>query len=532
MTRASNSRVAASRARTILASSPARTQSHGAPQCDGPSNPALTAWPDPRALGVLSEAPLADASTGRRPARAPRGPCPRDRSRRPHRRGWPPVGASSPWGSVALYRPDPAAPLRHRLLEARPAGPHHRRARPRPAGRAPRGLGQPRRRQRGGRAHRRRTASPLGAVRPPRPHGPGRRVDALTLAAAVAWNAVDLIPPVAEPGRLPAGAGAALLNVLAALASRPGPALAPLSRPVPDGAALLEPDRVVSLRPGDADALRAIPRGCRGNVRPGRVRGGAGRLAPRAPRAAHPPGWARGPAPGRRRAHDWQGRTYHRRECQGLRRREHRVVRVVEGNAGAHATSPPSRPSAASRGPPHAGRTRGPAGAPLARGRSARSSSLPLAAMARGVGSAAASRGDTTPRGSHRGGLAGNRTSGGDRFRAISSTRAGRRFVLSPKLARAYRSRHGALGVGARRTLGQQLVREVLGLIGPAVRAAATAWLEAMPATRQEAELDGGRPPRARVAAGPSGLLEPSSGARPPPGRPRAGARDYRSEGY
>ena len=47
-----------------------------------------------------------------------------------------------------------------------------------------------------------------------------------------------------------------------------------------------------------------------------------------------------------------------------------------------------------------------------------------------------------------------------------------------------------ALGVDARRTLAQQLVREVLGLVGPAVRAAATAWLEAMPAARQEAELD------------------------------------------
>ena len=28
----------------------------------------------------------------------------------------------------------------------------------------------------------------------------------------------------------------------------------------------------------------------------------------------------------------WHGRSYHRTECQGLRRREHRVVRVVERN--------------------------------------------------------------------------------------------------------------------------------------------------------------------------------------------------------
>jgi hypothetical protein len=42
---------------------------------------------------------------------------------------------------------------------------------------------------------------------------------------------------------------------------------------------------------------------------------------------------------------------------------------------------------------------------------------------------------------------------------------------------------------GARRALAQRLVREILGLIGPAIRHAAVAWLEALPATRQEAEL-------------------------------------------
>jgi hypothetical protein len=41
----------------------------------------------------------------------------------------------------------------------------------------------------------------------------------------------------------------------------------------------------------------------------------------------------------------------------------------------------------------------------------------------------------------------------------------------------------------ARRALAQRLVREVLGLVGPAVRDAAVAWLEALPATQQEAEL-------------------------------------------
>ena len=48
--------------------------------------------------------------------------------------------------------------------------------------------------------------------------------------------------------------------------------------------------------------------------------------------------------------------------------------------------------------------------------------------------------------------------------------------------------RHRGAARGARWR--SELVREVLGLIGPAVRAAASAWLEASPATRQEAELE------------------------------------------
>jgi hypothetical protein len=82
---------------------------------------------------------------------------------------------------------------------------------------------------------------------------------------------------------------------------------------------------------------------------------------------------------------------------------------------------------------------------------------------------------------------------------------------LSPKLARAYRSQHRALEAGARRSLAQQLVREVLGLVGPAVRAAAVAWLEALPPARQEAELDAAarrdRTALARAALAPLGRL-------------------------
>src|SRR4029453_4614310 len=73
---------------------------------------------------------------------------------------------------------------------------------------------------------------------------------------------------------------------------------------------------------------------------------------------------------------------------------------------------------------------------------------------------------------------------------------------LSPKLGGVYRSAWRAAAPGARRALAQRLVREVLGLIGPAVRDTAAAWLEALPSTRQEAELDAAaRRDRAALAA-------------------------------
>ena len=60
---------------------------------------------------------------------------------------------------------------------------------------------------------------------------------------------------------------------------------------------------------------------------------------------------------------------------------------------------------------------------------------------------------------------------------------------LSPKLLRVYRTVRAAAPAAGGRTVAQQLVREVLGLIGPAVREAAAIWLEALPVARQEAEL-------------------------------------------
>jgi hypothetical protein len=65
----------------------------------------------------------------------------------------------------------------------------------------------------------------------------------LTHFAAVDWAAIDAIPPLAEPARLPAGAGTGVLNVIAALAADQGRTGLPYRGPYPTEqlfAALLE----------------------------------------------------------------------------------------------------------------------------------------------------------------------------------------------------------------------------------------------------------------------------------------------------
>ena len=247
-----------------------------------------------------------------------------------------PVGRVLPHGSVALFRPDPSAPLAHRLLEV-----DSRATVTAVLNRGPQGglrdlwvtLAN------GDAAG----VLPGGAHHPL--WGPSDRLvrsiggscpTALTVAAAVRWDAVDMIPPVAEPARLPSGAGAALLNILATLAGdQRRPALR-YRGPYPTEQLFwsltesFRPDRAPGSEPLArflADAELTFARG--------------------APEEA-PVDWA--PAPHERRVHPdglvvqlrdgveritWQGRSYHRTECQGLRRREHRVVREVELGDGA-----------------------------------------------------------------------------------------------------------------------------------------------------------------------------------------------------
>ena len=206
----------------------------------------------------------------------------------------------------------------------------------------------------------------------------------------------------------------------------------------------------------------------------------------------------------------WRGRSYHRTECQGLRRREHRVVRLTEAEGGARryvaslealGTVVEDHLVLDERGAPLD--RRAPAADPTSETpltstwREALGALLPLEAtplLTRAIEAVwpemHLSWGPVP----------------GDLVDARGAT-----LRLSPKLARVYRAAWADAPAVARRTLAQQVVREVLGLIGPAVRDAAVAWLEAVPAARQEAELEASarrdRIALARAALAPLGCL-------------------------
>jgi hypothetical protein len=400
------------------------------------------------------------------------------------------VGRVLTHGSAALYRPDPAAALEHRVLEIDPGG-----AVTAVLNRGPRGelreawisLAD------GGVVG----ILPGGAEHPL--WGPSDRIvrdtagvpSTLTLAAAVPWAAVDLIPPIAEPHRLPSGAGAALLNVLAGLAWDQGRPALRYRGPYPTEQlfwSLTESFRFDRQAPG-ADPLTRF------------LADAEATFARGAPEGA-PVDWT--PAPHERRLHAeglvvqlrdgveriaWQGRSYHRTECQGLRRREHRVVRAVpaEGGARRYVASLEALGTVLEDhlvldehgelldrrfpAPDEALET------PLAPAwREALGALLPLEATPLLTGAIEAVWPETR---------LGWGPVPGDLVEARGGT-----IRLSPKLARAYRSAWAGAPASARRALAQRLVREILGLIGPPVRTAAAAWLEAMPGARQEAQLE------------------------------------------
>src|SRR5438034_1106939 len=69
----------------------------------------------------------------------------------------------------------------------------------------------------------------------------------LTRLAALDWARVVRIPPLAEPARLPAGAGTAIFNLLARLAAEQGVAVLRYDAPYPTEALFLAPEIVAGL---------------------------------------------------------------------------------------------------------------------------------------------------------------------------------------------------------------------------------------------------------------------------------------------
>ncbi|MGH7268004.1 MAG: hypothetical protein ACREMB_24570, partial [Candidatus Rokuibacteriota bacterium] len=157
----------------------------------------------------------------------------------------------------------------------------------------------------------------------------------LTVCGAVDWDRPPAIPPLAEPARLPPGAGTTLLNVLSALAADAGTGPLRYRGPYPTEQLFWALAESFRFDPAARDPVAAFTEGAEAALV-----SGASREAPL--------DWT--PAPHERRYHRadgvgvqlrdglekvrWEGRAYYRREWQGLGHRDHRVVRPVTGAGG------------------------------------------------------------------------------------------------------------------------------------------------------------------------------------------------------
>src|SRR5438094_141716 len=190
----------------------------------------------------------------------------------------------------------------------------------------------------------------------------------LTRLAALDWARVDRIPPLAEPARLPAGAGTAIFNLLARLAAEQGVAVLRYDAPYPTEAlflALLESFRYVpeeAPNPMDAFArgeLEWAPAPHDVAIEAGGVwvqRRERGEKVVCAGRVYYRPGWQGvrrvAPRAGRRRARPVaRRRARHgpRRASRGGRPRRRRPARARSGGARRRARGRASRRAGARR---------------------------------------------------------------------------------------------------------------------------------------------------------------------------------------
>jgi hypothetical protein len=322
--------------------------------------------------------------------------------------------------------------------------------------------------------------------------------ETLTACGAVRWDAIEAIPPLAEPARLPPGAGTTLLNVLASLAADQGAPALRYRGPFPTEQLFWALAECFRYDAGTPDPLDAFLHDAEAAFATGESR-------------EAPLDWI--PAPYERLFHAdgiyvqlrdgvekvwWEGRAYYRPDWQGLSRREHRVLRPMAGPDGQprHVAALEAlghrledhlvldargevvgRPALDAPDP-------GPAAdVPLpAIWREALAALLPLAATPLLAPAIAA----VWP---------GFDVAWGPVRRDLVEAR-GERVRLSLALPGLYRT------AGGGRRLARDLVGEVLALVGPAVRRAAAAWLDAEPPARQQALLEqAGRRDRTALAA-------------------------------
>jgi hypothetical protein len=324
----------------------------------------------------------------------------------------------------------------------------------------------------------------------------------LTVCGAVDWDRPASIPPLAEPERLAPGAGTALLNLLAALAADAGAGPLRYRGPYPTEQLFWALAESFRFDPGGRDPVAAFTAGAEAALLSGESREAPLDWTP----APHERrfDWAQGVAVQLRDGVEkvwWEGRAYHRREWQGLGRRDHRRVRPLTDAAGARfvagleALGRPLEDHLVLDDQGGLLERRDPGGddpggeAPLAPpwreplGGLLRLEATPL--LGRAVEAVWPSV----------------ELAWGPVRRDLVAVR-GRRVTLARALPRAYLRRDRD------RALAQRLVREVLDLVGPPVRRQAAAWLEAQPAGRREALLAAAaQADRAALAAAVAGPL-------------------------
>jgi hypothetical protein len=341
-----------------------------------------------------------------------------------------------------------------------------------------------------------------------------------TVCAAADWDAPAAIPALAEPARLPAGAGSAILGLLAALAADRDVSALRYRGPYPTEQLFWALVEAFRFEPAEGDPAGDDPVAVFTRDAETLATRGESRQAPLAWRPAAP----------ERLMHDdgiyvqlrdgvekvwWEGRAYYRPDWQGVRRREHRVVRKITTADGSpahvagiealgHRLDDHLVLDAAGEviGCPARDREpadRGPDRALDDLWQDALSALVPLEATPL-VGSALAAVWPEL------------RPVWGTVHRDLVEVR-GLTVRLSPAPADAYRIERATRSAAARRAAARDLVRTVLGLVGGPARARAAGWLASQPAPRREALLaEAGaadrRPLAARAAVALGRLLD------------------------